>query len=130
MSSYRRMTLSLILLAASGITACAPANQTEEFACPTPAPSPTVVPESPPAKSDRQLLSDPAYFDQMLAHSNNEDLRALLRRAQSIDNYAYADKTQLDRVEKALAYRERKGCGDVPSFAPNKNYVINQALPK
>lgn len=110
------------------VSACASTITQEPFSCPTPAPPPVHVPDEPPARSDGQALSDPAYFDEMIAHGNNDDLKALLRRAYSTDNYAYANKSQLARVERALAFRQTKGCADVPSYEPNKNYVIHIAL--
>ena len=110
------------------VSACASTITQEPFSCPTPAPPPVHVPDEPPARSDGQVLSDPAYFDEMIAHGNNDDLRALLRRAYSIENYAYANKPQLERVKRALDYRANNGCQDVPPYNPNKNYVIHLAL--
>lgn len=116
--------IGLIVILLAGCTTQGLSN----FTCPVPAGKKPIVSEEPPRRGDKFLLSDPSYFAQMIKHGSNDDLRALIRRAESRENYQSADHGLVDKVRYNLKARIQYGCRDVPSFSPEEHYIIQPAM--
>ncbi|WP_157994926.1 hypothetical protein [Paracoccus tegillarcae] len=74
------------------------------------------------------MLADPNYFQIMMRHGSNDNLRALLTRAESLENYAYANKPLVQKVKENLQTRIDEGCPDVPSYSPEDHYLIEPLM--
>lgn len=99
-----------------------------EFSCPVAAGPKEIVSEYPPRKGDRILLADPKYFELMIRHGSDDDLRALIMRAESQENYAYTNKTLVQKVKDNLQARSDAGCPEVPSYNPEDHYLIQPIM--
>lgn len=130
MNELQAMPNKRVVLLAIGalfvLTGCS--ETTAEFACPVLPPPKPLLPFEPPFKSDQSVLADPAFYEEMIRHGSNNDLRGLLIRAQENENYSFAPKESLKRVKRALEIRESNMCPDVPHYNPAHHYSLELNL--
>lgn len=108
----------------SVLMGCSEMQTKTEFACPVLPPPKPLLSVEPIIKSDQSVLADPAFYEEMIKHGSNNDLRGLIIRAQENENFPIVPKQSLERVKRALEMRKTQMCPDVPHYNPAHHYSL------